>query len=114
MSVATAVNFVVTVDDARVLAALLLPFLGVITFLWSTEGTLALGSKWCTYCTIYAAVFLSEPFWARSPKTHAQGAPRPTPKQPLDDSSDTTRKPSRSPSLVDSLRWKLALGPAAP
>ena len=46
----TAGNFAVCVEreHPRILAALVLPFVGVITFLWSTEGTLALGSKWCT------------------------------------------------------------------
>ena len=61
----TAGNFAVCVEreHPRILAALVLPFVGVITFLWSTEGTLALGSKWCTYCLIYAVLFLAAPLW---------------------------------------------------
>ena len=35
----------------------------VITILWTTEGTLALGSKWCTYCLIYSILFLAAPLW---------------------------------------------------
>jgi len=63
ISAATVGNFCVVVDDARVLAVLVVPFLFVITFLWSTEGTLALGSKWCTYCLIYSVLFLAAPLW---------------------------------------------------
>ena len=40
-----------------------MPFLCVITILWTTEGTLALGSKWCTYCLIYSILFLAAPLW---------------------------------------------------
>jgi len=46
-----------------VLAVLVIPFLCVITILWTTEGTLALGSKWCTYCLIYSILFLAAPLW---------------------------------------------------
>ena len=45
------------------LAVLVVPFLCVITILWTTEGTLALGSKWCTYCLIYSILFLAAPLW---------------------------------------------------
>ena len=51
------------VDDRIVLAVLVVPFLCVITILWTTEGTLALGSKWCTYCLIYSILFLAAPLW---------------------------------------------------
>ena len=51
------------VDDCIVLAVLVVPFLCVITILWTTEGTLALGSKWCTYCLIYSILFLAAPLW---------------------------------------------------
>ena len=51
------------VDDRIVLAVLVVPFLCVITILWTTEGTLALGSKWCTYCLIYSILFLAAPCW---------------------------------------------------
>lgn len=38
-------------------------FLVVVSTLWVTEGTLSLGSKWCTYCLIFSAVYVSEPLW---------------------------------------------------
>ena len=38
-------------------------FLSVVGFLWATEGTLALGSKWCTYCLIFSATYATEPVW---------------------------------------------------
>lgn len=36
---------------------------GVITFLYYHDGTLALGSKWCSYCLIYSVAYLSSPYW---------------------------------------------------
>lgn len=71
----TAGNFAVCVEreHPRILAALVLPFVGVITFLWSTEGTLALGSKWCTYCLIYAVLFLAAPLWDGSRAATTKG-----------------------------------------
>ena len=63
VAAATIANFFVVVDDCIVLAVLVVPFLCVITILWTTEGTLALGSKWCTYCLIYSILFLAAPFW---------------------------------------------------
>ena len=41
VSAATVGNFVAVVDDARVLAVLVVPFLIVVVFLWSTEGARA-------------------------------------------------------------------------
>jgi hypothetical protein len=46
-----------------ILAVHLLPLWGVISTLWFTEGTLMFGSKWCTYCLIYSAVYICEPLW---------------------------------------------------
>ena len=63
VAAATIANFFVVVDDRIVLAVLVVPFLCVITILWTTEGTLALGSKWCTYCLIYSILFLAAPLW---------------------------------------------------
>ena len=63
VAAATIANFFVVVDDCIVLAVLVVPFLCVITILWTTEGTLALGSKWCTYCLIYSILFLAAPLW---------------------------------------------------
>ena len=36
----------------------------VMTTLYTTEGTLALGSKWCSYCLVYSIVYLADPYWA--------------------------------------------------
>lgn len=99
----TAGNFVVCVpkEDVRILLALVLPsgepaparssfraaragprerppparFVCVITLLWSTEGTLALGSKWCTYCLIYSFIFLAAPFWDGTLRGGREAAP---------------------------------------
>jgi len=35
----------------------------VVSFQAITEGTIGLGSKWCTYCLIYSAVYLADPLW---------------------------------------------------
>ena len=35
-------------------------FWSVVSALWVTEGTLALGSKWCTYCLVFSAVYTSD------------------------------------------------------
>jgi len=50
-------------DDLSMLLAHLLPLYAVITTLAVTEGTIMLGSKWCTYCLIYSVVYLTEPLW---------------------------------------------------
>jgi hypothetical protein len=36
----------------------------VMTTLFVTEGTLALGSKWCSYCLIYSVAYIADPYWA--------------------------------------------------
>ena len=48
---------------------------GVMTFLYMYDGTLALGSKWCSYCLVYSIAYLSSPYWIgndadSSPNTH--------------------------------------------
>lgn len=35
----------------------------VMTFLYHHDGTLALGSKWCSYCLVYSVAYLSSPYW---------------------------------------------------
>ena len=35
----------------------------VMTFLYLYDGSLALGSKWCSYCLIYSVAYLSSPYW---------------------------------------------------
>jgi len=46
-----------------VLWAHLLPLACVVSLLWITEGRMDFGSKWCTYCLIYSAVYICEPIW---------------------------------------------------
>lgn len=126
----TGFNFYACVerDEPRVLIVLIAPFLVVITFLAATEGTLALGSKWCTYCLFYAAIFLAAPLW------DGRGArpPRPTPvasefkrrrvpddgfpdeesKHAPESDGDSPESPRSTPNgLVAACRWRLALGP---
>lgn len=47
----------------RVALVHIMPLLGVITTLAVTEGTIELGSKWCTYCLVYSFVYIAEPLW---------------------------------------------------
>jgi len=37
----------------------------VVGTLFLTEGTMQLGSKWCTYCLIYSVVYILDPLWYR-------------------------------------------------
>mmetsp|Transcript_12206 Transcript_12206/g.36260 ORF Transcript_12206/g.36260 Transcript_12206/m.36260 type:complete len:280 (-) Transcript_12206:7-846(-) len=112
IAVATAFNFVAVVDDRRVLAVLIAPFICVITVLWSTEGTLALGSKWCTYCLIYSLLFLAAPWW-----DGAQGAAAEEKRMDEETKEDPTDAlPGPGPEKpkygwLAALRFKLALGP---
>jgi hypothetical protein len=66
----TALNFYVCVEpgEPRVLAALLGPFACVVSFLYATERTLALGSKWCTYCLIFSLSYALDPLWGPGPR----------------------------------------------
>ncbi|GMI46191.1 hypothetical protein TrCOL_g1442 [Triparma columacea] len=50
-------------DGWRVRLAHTVTFWSVVTTLYVTEGTLALGSKWCTYCLIFSFVYLTDPLW---------------------------------------------------
>jgi len=54
-----------------VLYAHLLPLASVVSFLLLTEGRMDFGSKWCTYCLIYSAVYILEPLWYWPPKAKA-------------------------------------------
>jgi hypothetical protein len=36
---------------------------GVMAFLYGHDGSLALGSKWCSYCLVYSIAYLSSPYW---------------------------------------------------
>ena len=47
----------------RVLWAHLIPLACVVSFLLITEGRMDFGSKWCSYCLIYSAVYVLEPLW---------------------------------------------------
>lgn len=46
----------------------------VMTFLVATESTLALGSKWCSYCLVYSLVYLLAPYWAPRPVPRTKNA----------------------------------------
>ena len=48
----------------RVSIVHILVLAGVMTTLYVTENTLALGSKWCSYCLIYSVVYIVDPYWA--------------------------------------------------
>jgi hypothetical protein len=41
----------------------------VMSLLYTTEGTLALGSKWCSYCLIYSIMYIVDPYWAPASET---------------------------------------------
>lgn len=47
----------------RVLWAHLMPLACVVMFLLISEGRMDFGSKWCSYCLIYSAVYILEPLW---------------------------------------------------
>jgi hypothetical protein len=47
----------------RVALVHIVPLVCVIATLAITEGTVELGSKWCTYCLIYSFVYIAEPLW---------------------------------------------------
>lgn len=58
-----ALDFYLTMPEASVRNMHIGTFFSVVSFLYITEGTLAVGSKWCTYCLIFSAVYCSEPLW---------------------------------------------------
>ena len=60
-------DFLLTMERS-VAAAHTLTFLSVVGTLWFTEGTLSLGSKWCTYCLIFSFVYLTDPIWGPRPE----------------------------------------------
>jgi hypothetical protein len=66
-------DFALIVPERRVLAAQLGVFLAVVGTLWATEGTLALGSKWCTYCLVFTAVYTTDPWWGPGPGARRAG-----------------------------------------
>lgn len=53
-------DFVLVMPEVVVWGAHIFTFLSVVSFLWITEGDLALGSKWCTYCLLFSGVYASE------------------------------------------------------
>jgi len=55
--------FWLLMDNWRVKVAHTVTFWSVVGTLYFTEGTLALGSKWCTYCLIFSFVYLTDHFW---------------------------------------------------
>ena len=46
----------------KVAAVHTVTFWSVVGTLWVTEGTLALGSKWCTYCLVFSFIYISDGF----------------------------------------------------
>jgi len=58
-----AMGFSLVGMQGRVLAAHLIPLACVVATLWITEGRMDFGSKWCSYCLIYSAVYILEPVW---------------------------------------------------
>ena len=59
---------------AAVAIAHILTLASVMTFLIVTESTLALGSKWCSYCLVYSFVYLAAPYWAPRPSDKFKSA----------------------------------------
>lgn len=57
------VFFLLMRDEPRVLAVHVGTLALVVTTLALTEGRLDLGSKWCTYCLIFSAVYVAAPLW---------------------------------------------------
>mmetsp|Transcript_49004 Transcript_49004/g.129993 ORF Transcript_49004/g.129993 Transcript_49004/m.129993 type:complete len:321 (-) Transcript_49004:143-1105(-) len=66
-------DFCVTMRELSVRLAHCVVFLGVVLTLWITEGSLAVGSKWCTYCLIFSLVYVSDPLWGPGPGGKAPG-----------------------------------------
>lgn len=56
-------DFQLLMPELAVRVAHIGTFLSVVSTLWLTEGTLALGSKWCTYCLIFSFTYALEPLW---------------------------------------------------
>mmetsp|Transcript_23802 Transcript_23802/g.34751 ORF Transcript_23802/g.34751 Transcript_23802/m.34751 type:complete len:260 (+) Transcript_23802:83-862(+) len=73
-----AADFWLTMPEISVRLAHIVVFLSVVSTLWFTEGTLAVGSKWCTYCLIFSFVYATDPIWGPGPdhdtKKHIAGA----------------------------------------
>lgn len=54
----------------------------VVGTLAATEGTIQLGSKWCTYCLVYSFVYVAEPLWMPAElHTKAEALTSPNPKE---------------------------------
>merc|ERR1712224_773820 len=60
-------DFVMTMPEMSVRLIHIGTFLSVVGTLWITEGTLGLGSKWCTYCLIFSACYATDPLWGPGP-----------------------------------------------
>ena len=65
-------DFWLTMPEKSVAFAHSFVFLSVVSTLYFTEGTLAVGSKWCTYCLIFSLVYLSDPLWGPGPDIDAK------------------------------------------
>ena len=64
-------DFYLTMPETSVCVAHIAVFLSVVSTLYFTEGTLAVGSKWCTYCLIFSIVYATDPIWGPGPGNSA-------------------------------------------
>jgi hypothetical protein len=69
-------DFLLVIPEFSVCVVHIGTFLSVVSFLWLTEGTLSLGSKWCTYCLIFSAIYALDPLWGPGPWIEKEKAQR--------------------------------------
>jgi len=89
----------------------------VVGTLAATEGTIQLGSKWCTYCLIYSVVYILEPLWYKEdapdgipPTSPVKAATSPkSPTMPTSLQSPILSVSSRYPGTGQQLRQRVAL-----
>jgi len=61
--IVTIIFYIFMKNDKRVLIAHVMPLYMIISFLFITEGTIMLGSKWCWYCLVYSLIYIMDPIW---------------------------------------------------
>lgn len=59
----TLIFYLLMKKEKKILLIHVIPFYTIILFLFITEGTITLGSKWCWYCLIYSVIYITEPLW---------------------------------------------------
>jgi len=57
------VFYILMKNEKNIMYAHIIPLYIVILFLFITEGTITLGSKWCWYCLVYSFVYIFESKW---------------------------------------------------